>query len=810
LYSYHSIYVIKPIHVRGRMTLGIEGLVSGTELDHIYSQRKKTFIVDPPYKKTVTNKEKLFEEYGKDNVIETKTQYRCHRTKPEDEQFEDSVWCLLYEMGFSEMSRIRQCKINRNDEGTLSSNVDIFARFENYICVIECKTSLKDKIRSKNNIDHLAAIKQDSDSLLRRQFGDGANSIEIIWIYAMDDLSKQQGDDVLAKQHGIRIITKWDYYRKLTAALGYSARYQFFADIFKDREVKGLAPSVSAIQGKIGDCKFYLFSITPDELMKISFVPHMGKTDEDRLEMYQRLVNKSRLKAISQYIQDGGFFPTNIVVNFQTKREVQFYPGPKCTGDAKAGTLILPNKFRSAYIIDGQHRLFSYAGLDEAKTAMLLVIAFDSLDAAQQTDLFVDINAEQKKVSRELLNQIAAGQNWNSGRDNIKMIALPLLISEKLNYDNKSPFFNRIKLEGEKKSGQKSITYAALSEAIKKLNFFGTRARGRGYQIYPDLLFFNTVEDSLPHGISVFNNYFQYYIDNSKYFSEDWQKGTEGLLSTNAIVIPLFRLLKRMVEHINKIDGIKTINKPISAYSDYIHQYQLPVCEYFNSLTNEEYNALCNQYGEGGYGEVLNILMSHINQKYPAFYPTDVEEYKASKNKKVVVISGTTTHDQIKEIERKLAFSSKKILTSIYGEGIENWWHKGVPEKIRKEARGKAEERGDYGDNYERYLYIVNFDEIAQFGKNFSKFAPVFDIYDNTDVKKSERFSWLVVLNNIRNLESHGTHPEPSKEDRDKVAELSELFDIKFVKFIRDTELEDEWESFLKTFVANEEDEEIE
>ena len=40
------------------------------------------------------------------------------------------------------------------------------------------------------------------------------------------------------------------------------------------------------------------------------------------------------------------------------------------------GTLTLSNSYKSAWIIDGQHRLFSYASEKRASTTSIIVIAF--------------------------------------------------------------------------------------------------------------------------------------------------------------------------------------------------------------------------------------------------------------------------------------------------------------------------------------------------------------------------------------------------------------------------------------------------
>jgi len=55
-------------------------------------------------------------------------------------------------------------------------------------------------------------------------------------------------------------------------------------------------------------------------LLKISYVSHRSKGKASDVNTYQRMISKSRLNKIRQYITEEGIFPTNIVVNLEKKR----------------------------------------------------------------------------------------------------------------------------------------------------------------------------------------------------------------------------------------------------------------------------------------------------------------------------------------------------------------------------------------------------------------------------------------------------------------------------------------------------------
>ena len=69
--------------------------------------------------------------------------------------------------------------------------------------------------------------------------------------------------------------------------------------------------------------------------------------------------------------------------------------------DTEIGHLVIPQKYRVAYIIDGQHRLMGYAGC-KWENQQIPVVAFERLNKATQVKLFMEMNENQKAVPKEL------------------------------------------------------------------------------------------------------------------------------------------------------------------------------------------------------------------------------------------------------------------------------------------------------------------------------------------------------------------------------------------------------------------------
>lgn len=78
---------------------------------------------------------------------------------------------------------------------------------------------------------------------------------------------------------------------------------------------------------------------------------------------YQRLIKKDRLVSIKNFINNGGFFPNSIIIDIDTKgQDLQFDFADKRieSSDTRIGILHLPQIYRTAYIIDGQHDIVDH------------------------------------------------------------------------------------------------------------------------------------------------------------------------------------------------------------------------------------------------------------------------------------------------------------------------------------------------------------------------------------------------------------------------------------------------------------------
>ena len=112
--------------------------------------------------------------------------------------------------------------------------------------------------------------------------------------------------------------------------------------------------------------------------------------------------------------------------------------------------MVLPNAYRIAYVIDGQHRLYGYANSLYKDSSTVPVVAFTDLPSFTQLKMFIDINENQKAVSKTLRQTLKKDLGWKSKYASERMDALASAITIKLGEDSSSPFYGLISIGEDK------------------------------------------------------------------------------------------------------------------------------------------------------------------------------------------------------------------------------------------------------------------------------------------------------------------------------------------------------------------------
>lgn len=197
----------------------------------------------------------------------------------------------------------------------------------------------------------------------------------------------------------------------------------------------------------------YVGVMDSEVLRRIAVV---SRREGDNSEGYQRYLNQSRLKEVGQYIANvGATFPNSIVVCF-AKSDVRYEP----SANPHQGTLVIPDRPETAFIVDGQHRLFGfeYAGGTHFD---LIVAAYIGLPIGQQAAIFTKINSTQKGVSPSLIYDLL---DLTKNGEFTTERAHELVKS--LNEDGDSPWQGMIKMIGR---GPGVVSQAAFVGELRKL-----------------------------------------------------------------------------------------------------------------------------------------------------------------------------------------------------------------------------------------------------------------------------------------------------------------------------------------------------
>ena len=345
----------------------------------------------------------------------------------------------------------------------------------------------------------------------------------------------------------IRIITERElrYYLQVAEHLGKAACYQFLAEFLKDVVIPELSGrTVSAIRGKLGGRPFFCFVTTPRDLLKISFVNHRSLNDPEGAPTYQRLVSRTRMRDIGDFIKAGGYFPNNLLINFV--RPARFERSSVGERDGiQFGRLYLPDRYRSAWIIDGQHRLYGFAPIDDKYLNQnIIVVAFENLSKTEEANLFVTINHEQKSVPKHLLADLEGELKWGSDIPSERIGSISARVINLLNIDLGEPFYNRITQQGMPTTSRTSLTIPALKDALRRSGLLGRSAlENKVYDHGP--LCGATDAETRQRAREALNEFFS-MVRNSN--MREWNSGRDGFLCTNvavqAYVIFLGSLLK--------------------------------------------------------------------------------------------------------------------------------------------------------------------------------------------------------------------------------------------------------------------------
>lgn len=685
-----------------------------------------------------------------------KSSTRLQRQKPLSTHFEDRVWTMLFRMQFDHLSGAGGGKLAldlKNPEGA-KNQLDAVAIDSELILGIECKTSEKYSKRPQfqDELAKLGGYRERLGKTVSSQWP-SANKRPTVLIFFIYNINLSENDRERAKQANIFLFDEKDleYYEKLTAHLGPAAKYQFFADMLPGKTIPGLSIKVPAVKTKMGRYNCYTFPISPEYLLKISYVSHRSKGKASDVHTYQRMVAKSRLKSIKTYISEDGIFPTNIVVNLEKKCiDFQKTKQENSMDDSDAsgvsGWLNLRPTYKSAWIIDGQHRLFAYSGHPRAKSGHLSVLAFEGIPPSAQARLFIDINAKQKSVKQSLLQELFAELHWNSEIPSVRVQAIVSKTVQILDSEKDSPLFGRIQTADAVKDSKRCVSLASVFKALEKSFFIVKETKGNVLEWGP---FWATENDAtMKRTGTVVKKWLGLLKDGA---SDWWELGSSegGGFAMNDSVTACINVLKSVLNHLEE-NGRKLLHLSDSELVEAITPYGVELGSYFGNLTSDERKRYRDLRGSQGQTARTRRCQQVLRKKYSTFNPPGLDDFLNSEKEQ--------TNLRAKQIIDRLEITLKKLVMEELKQEFSTdeiaWWQEGVPKTVRLEVAKRQESDDNRRGSKEAYFDLIDYRNIAT--SNWVLFQKLLGHGKKND-SKDKQTKWMVEVNEWRNQVSHAS-----------------------------------------------------
>jgi DNA sulfur modification protein DndB len=442
--------------------------------------------------------------------------------------FEDEIRKFLSNIGFEDVpswGRNRQKLILGNQE------IDAFGRFGGLYLVVDAKTKTSLKHLERDVKKHLTLINGYREAVikdLRSRFGKQHGYNTTLFIFWTKGLLIEEDNQDFARDNNIALRDFFDLncYKQAYNVLESKevVRNNFLKDLELQLNLPGIfqegaSINVDAIRTRIGNKELYTFLLDVNNFLNFAYVFRIETNNI--LASYQRLLKRSKIKKIHNYLNEsGGYFPNNIIA--ATTEDI----GLTKEEPSKLvlhGTLKLPNRPAYIEIIDGQHRVYGYTKIPNNSNHYVAVTLIKGLSEKEKASLFVTINKNQTPVPSYLLWDLYSDVEPESVRGQISEFVK--------NMNKESPFKNLIKLPRTRSTTAylsfSSICFVLSDGIFKK---FGCK-------------------DNFARAV---RSYFA-AMHKDSHLGDDWTRsihklGRNGFLGTNIGVSVQFKLLNKVLE----------------------------------------------------------------------------------------------------------------------------------------------------------------------------------------------------------------------------------------------------------------------
>lgn len=702
---------------------------------------------------------KLQEEYEEAGWVldkKLKSKVKMRKVKSHDTAFEDRVWATMAKLSFQDLNKDRRCRVPYGPQPNEAQQIDVLAADDEAVLLIECKSAAEvtSGVTFKKDVEAIQGRRAGIIKEVKKRYPD--HKIKFILATNNFGLSSETVDRITSADIIHMDEDAIDYFLSLAEHLGKASRYQLLGYLFEGMKIPGIEARVPAIQGKMGGHTYYSFAIEPERLLKLSYILHRNKANSVLMPTYQRLIKKSRLKKVSEFVDDGGFFPNSIILNVDRGgKPLRFERAQQPPGsEAKIGILYLPQTYRAAYVIDGQHRLYGYAGSQRASTDLIPVVAFEGLPRSEQVRLFMQINENQQAVPKNLRNTLNADLLWDSDDLREQIRALKLRIAAHLGEHKSSPLYGRIIIGENLRTVTRCITIDAISTGLERGNFLGSftkkemREAGTFYRGTNDATF-----KILPRFLELCFAHIRAGVP----LQWDLGNATGGFVFINSGIDSLLRVFSDLVDHVVANEGVKPSEETAESMFSMIEPWLDALVTFLNGLGPEEAAEFRRMYGSGGPTRYWRQLLIAINSADPQFSPPGFADYLRDQKRQF----NTESFEMIRDIEQFMNADIRRRLEDHYGA---RWLKDGVPFKVLTDATQLSLEKNrtrDPDDELEPWacLHLIDYQKIVTASHELWQDLFMKQYTRPGEEKKSggwkSRADWMIELNRIRNQNDH-------------------------------------------------------
>ena len=235
----------------------MDKLVSGKELIGVKKRRSQSYI----FEKFEYELQEKRESEGWIVDKELKSMVRMKRPKPLDRQFEDDVWCLFSNLGFSYMNKDRRLEIPYGTEDlNTTKQIDVFAADEETVLFIECKCAFLGK---KEILKLTLRRSKELKKVYLRPF-DGKKEFKkkkVKYIFATKNYEITEPDRNRMRDLGIYHFDEYGikYFAELAKHLGACARYQLLGTLFAGQKLEQWRIEFLPLKAKWGAHILFIF-----------------------------------------------------------------------------------------------------------------------------------------------------------------------------------------------------------------------------------------------------------------------------------------------------------------------------------------------------------------------------------------------------------------------------------------------------------------------------------------------------------------------------------------------------------------------